>query len=44
MSEVFVQTDEQRLILETVRKFVAEAVTPVAAELDRQLDPDDCFS
>ena len=44
MSEVFVQTDEQRLILETVRKFVAEAVTPVAAELDRQVDPADCFS
>ena len=44
MSEVFVQTDEQRLILETVRKFVAESVTPVAAELDRQSDPADCFS
>ena len=44
MSEVFVQTDEQRLILRTVRKFVAESVTPVAAELDRQSDPADCFS
>ena len=44
MSEVFVQTDEQRLILETVRKFVAEAITPVAIELDRQVDPADCFS
>lgn len=37
--------DEKReAILETVRKFVAESVAPVAAELDRKLDPEESFS
>lgn len=44
MSSIFDLNEDQRAILETVRKFVAEAVTPVAADLDRQVKPEDCFS
>ncbi|MDH3261320.1 MAG: acyl-CoA/acyl-ACP dehydrogenase [Acidimicrobiia bacterium] len=36
--------DEQQEILETTRRFAREVVVPVAAELDRQVDPEDCFS
>jgi alkylation response protein AidB-like acyl-CoA dehydrogenase len=33
-----------RRLMETVREFVASAVVPVAAELDRRSNPEDCFS
>ncbi|HYM92345.1 MAG TPA: acyl-CoA dehydrogenase family protein [bacterium] len=33
-----------RRLLEGVREFVAQAVVPVAAELDRRPHPEDCFS
>jgi alkylation response protein AidB-like acyl-CoA dehydrogenase len=36
--------EEQRQILETTRHFAQTVVAPVAAELDRQIDPEDCFS
>lgn len=38
-----VQPYQQRL-LELVREFVARVVAPVAAELDRRQDPEECFS
>ena len=34
MHEIFIQTDEQRAILDTVARFVNDEVTPRAAELD----------
>jgi alkylation response protein AidB-like acyl-CoA dehydrogenase len=37
-------TEEQRSILDTVRKFVEEEVTPRAAELDAQKNPEDGYS
>src|SRR5665811_1644103 len=39
MEEMFIQSDEQRAILETVRRFVAEVVTPKAPALDAMTDP-----
>src|ERR1039457_5049147 len=39
MEEMFIQTDEQRAILESVRRFVAEVVTPKAPALDAMTDP-----
>ena len=44
MQEIFIQTDDQRAILETVRRFNEEHVTPCAAELDAQVNPEDSFS
>ena len=44
MSGIFVETEEQRAILETVRRFNQAVVKPVAADLDRRNDPADCFS
>jgi alkylation response protein AidB-like acyl-CoA dehydrogenase len=44
MEEIFIQTEEQRAILESVRRFVEEEVTPRAAELDANPDPEECFS
>lgn len=44
MNAVFAETDKQRAILETVRRFVREEVSPVAGELDRRQDPAACFS
>ncbi|HCP01532.1 MAG: hypothetical protein CL573_04790 [Alphaproteobacteria bacterium] len=44
MDEIFIQTEEQRAILDSVRRFVSEEVTPRAAELDAQVDPVDCYS
>ncbi len=35
---------DQRRLIETVREFVAQVVVPVAAELDRRPNPEDCFS
>ena len=39
MSSIFVETEDQRAILETVRRFNEAVVAPVAAELDRRDDP-----
>ena len=36
--------EEQEAIVETVRRFCAEHVTPVNAELDAQIKPEDSFS
>jgi alkylation response protein AidB-like acyl-CoA dehydrogenase len=44
MSELFAPDEGQRAILETVRRFAKESITPVAAELDRREKPEDCFS
>jgi alkylation response protein AidB-like acyl-CoA dehydrogenase len=44
MHEMFIQTDDQRAILETVQRFVAEEVTPRAAELDANTDPEHSYS
>jgi alkylation response protein AidB-like acyl-CoA dehydrogenase len=44
MDEIFIQNEEQRAILESVRRFVEEEVTPRAAELDANPDPEGCFS
>ena len=44
MSSIFVETEDQRAILETVRRFNESVVAPVASELDRRDDPADCFS
>ena len=44
MDEIFIQTDDQRAIIDSVRRFVDEEVTPRAAELDAQIDPEDSFS
>ena len=55
MNAVFAETEEQRAILETVRRFVRDVVRPLASELDRRdeavswaerayaLDPDDPY-
>jgi len=37
-------TEDQRSILETIKKFVGDEVRPRAAELDAQKNPEDCFS
>ena len=34
MEDIFIVNDEQRAILETVRRFVEDEVRPRAAELD----------
>ena len=44
MHEIFIQTDDQRAIIETVRRFVKEEVVPRAAELDSNKNPEDSFS
>ncbi len=44
MTDAYVLNADQRAILETVRRFVDDVVTPVAGELDRKPDPADCFS
>lgn len=44
MEEFFVETEEQRAILDSVRRFVAEEVTPRAAALDAETDPAKGFS
>lgn len=44
MNAVFVETEEQLAILETVRRFVREEIDPVAGGLDRHDDPARCFS
>ena len=44
MSEPFVIDKQQAAVLETVRRFNAEVVEPVAAELDARADPEESFS
>ena len=44
MDEIFIHNEEQRAIIDSVRRFVEEEVTPRAAELDAQKDPEDSFS
>jgi len=44
MHEIFIETEEQRAILETVRHFVDQEVRPRSAELDAQKEPEDGFS
>ncbi len=44
MHEIFVQNEDQRAILESVRRFAEEEVAPRVAELDAQQHPEDGFS
>ncbi len=44
MEDMFILDDDQRAILETVARFVKEEVTPRAALLDANPDPEQCFS
>ena len=44
MEEIFIQTEQQRAILESVRRFVEEEVTPRAADLDAAELPEDRYS
>jgi alkylation response protein AidB-like acyl-CoA dehydrogenase len=44
MESLFVQTENQRAIVETVARFVKEEVTPRAAALDAEPDPAKCYS
>ena len=44
MQDIFVQTENQRLILETVKRFVEAEVKPRAAALDAQKDPEASYS
>jgi alkylation response protein AidB-like acyl-CoA dehydrogenase len=42
--DIFILSDEQRAILETVQRFVEEEVSPRAAALDANPDPEASFS
>ncbi len=44
MNDIFIVTEEQRAILDTVRRFVADEVRPRAAALDAHPDPEQSFS
>ena len=44
MEYLYVPTEHQRAILETVRRFVEEEVIPRAASLDTEQDPAKCYS
>src|SRR3989337_3958183 len=44
MEDMFIVDDDQRAILETVARFVQEEITPWAALLDANVDPEQCFS
>ena len=44
MASVYSLTEDQRAILDTVRRFCKEEVAPRAATLDANKDPLDCFS
>ena len=44
MQNIFIHTENQRLILETVKRFVEAEVKPRAAALDAQQDPEKSFS
>src|SRR5512145_593034 len=44
MEAIYIANPEQAAIIETVRRFVEDEVTPRAAKLDANVDPRDCFS
>jgi alkylation response protein AidB-like acyl-CoA dehydrogenase len=44
MRDIFIVTEDQRAILDTVRRFVEEEVRPRAAALDANPDPEQSFS
>ncbi|MEK7874944.1 MAG: acyl-CoA dehydrogenase family protein [Pseudomonadota bacterium] len=44
MEDMFILDDDRRAILETVARFVKEEITPRAALLDANQDPEQCFS
>ncbi len=44
MHEIFIETEDQRAILETVQRFVESEVTPRSAELDANTDPEASYS
>lgn len=44
MQEISIQTENQRLILETVKRFVEAEVRPRAAKFDAEQDPEKSFS
>ena len=44
MEYLFVPTENQRAIVETVRHFVEVEVTPRAVTLDAEQDPEKCYS
>ena len=44
MDDIFIVNDEQRAILETVKRFVEEEVKPRAPELDANPDPEQSYS
>jgi alkylation response protein AidB-like acyl-CoA dehydrogenase len=44
MEDIFILTKDQRLIVETVKRFVEAEVQPRAAALDAQQDPEKSFS
>jgi alkylation response protein AidB-like acyl-CoA dehydrogenase len=44
MESLYVQTENQRAIVETVRRFVEKEVTPRASALDAEQDPEKCYS
>ena len=44
MHDIFIQNEDQRAILESVRRFAEEEVAPRVAELDAQVNPEDGFS
>ena len=44
MYDIFVENENQRLILETVKRFVEAEIKPRAALLDAQKDPEASFS
>ena len=43
MHEMFIQTEEQKAILETVKKFVDDVVKPVAVDLDGKSTPEERY-
>ena len=44
MSDPFVINEFQEAVLDTVRRFNEKVVTPVAGDLDRRTNPEECFS
>ena len=43
MHEMFIQTEEQKAILETVKKFVDDVVKPVSVDLDGMGTPEERY-
>lgn len=44
MEQIFIMNEDQREILKTVARFVKEEITPRAAALDANPDPEQCYS